>query len=274
MNPWWKLLTVGGLVAVGGTAFAEWPKMKAKPQPLPGLPAYPYQPTPSATQLQPKPTLTGTSLPRLNVGTDADPLRAVPPTTLGTTTTTTTTETTNRTVSNRGKAGRCEHTERVTTTTTTTTPGGTAVVLPSTAATFQLKDQVIRVDHCTLSEVSVTLYPDGKYVVGFRADQNPLASDPRTPALTTAARGLTADTGIEPGQFRRNKFYVTVRGYAADPLGEGRAGGSKAAVLDLPLDPFWVNRGESYRGLVDGTSEAVRRNYTLVDRVEVDFTYR
>ena len=273
MNPWWKLLAVGGLVAVGGSASAEWPKMKAKPQPLPGLPAYPYQPTPTATQLQPKPTLTGTSLPRLNVGTDADPLRAVPPTVLGTTTTTTETVA-GRSVTTRRENERYDQSERVTTTTTTTTPGGTAPVLPGTAATFQLRDQVIRVDHCTLSEVSVTLYPDGKYVVGFRADQNPLASDPRTPALTTAARGLTADTGIEPGQFRRNKFYVTVRGYAADPLGEGRAGGSKAVVLDLPLDPFWVNRGESYRGLADGTSEAVRRNYTLVDRVEVDFTYR
>ena len=49
---------------------------------------------------------------------------------------------------------------------------------------------------------------------------------------------------------------------------------SRRVVAEMYEDPFWVERGEPYRGLAEGTSEAVRRNFKLVDKVEVDFTYR
>ncbi len=263
----WSVLAAA-VVAVGvgvGDGRAEWPTMRAKPKPLPGIPAYPYQTTSPMTQ--PKPLATGTSLPRLTVGGDSDPLRAL---SLEPGSTTTVRETTTRTTT----AGRCrgervEKTERVTTTTTGIAGSGP---VDTTVATFSLLDQVIRVDHCTLSKVSVALYPDGKYVIAFRADQNPQPADPLARTLT--ARGTGIDTGLDPVQFRRNKFFVTVRGYAADPLGERGIGATKAAVLELPVEPFWVNRGEPYPATVEGTSEAVRRNFKVVERVDVDFTYR
>lgn len=262
MGNWRRRIALGALLATGGVVWAEWPTLRAKPQPLPGIPSYPYQPT--STTTQPKPTVTATGLPRLTVGTETDPLAPPPPGPLPTTTATRETTTT------RTTAGRCGTVQTTTTARETTT---TPVPPPATsAATFTLLDQVVRVDHCTVSKVSVTLYPDGKYVLAFRADQNSPAADPLTPALK--ARGTGIDTGLDPAQFRRNKFYLTVRGYAADPLGERGTRGTKAAVLDLPVEPFWVNRGEAYHGLVEGTSEAVRRNYKLVERVDVDFTYR
>ena len=138
--------------------------------------------------------------------------------------------------------------------------------------TFVLLDEVLRVDHCSLSKVSVVLYPDGAYKITFRADQNPLATDPQADSLKST--GKSVDTGLNANQFRRNKFYVTVRGYAADPLGERGIGATKTAVLEIPLDPFWVSRGETYLGSVEGKSEAVQRNYKLVERVDLDFTYR
>lgn len=264
MGNWRRRIALAAVLATGGVACGEWPTLRAKPQPLPGIPPYPYQPT-ATTQPKPTATATATGLPRLTLGTEGDQ-QALPAGLLPTTTATRETTTT------RATAGRCriDHTTTTTRETTTTT---TPVLSPSTsAATFTLLDQVIRVDHCTVSKVSVTLYPDGKYVLAFRADQNPPAADPLTPALK--ARGTGIDTGLDPAQFRRNKFYLTVRGYAADPLGERGTRGTKAAVLDLPVEPFWVNRGEAYHGLVEGTSEAVRRNYKLVERVDVDFTYR
>jgi hypothetical protein len=264
----WSVLAAA-VVAVGvgvGDGRAEWPTMRARPKPLPGIPTYPYQTTSPLTA--PKPLATGTSLPRLTVGTDPDPLRAPTPAELGTTTTVRETTTT-RAVAGRCRGERVERTERVTTTTTGVAGSGP---VDTTVATFSLLDQVIRVDHCTLSKVSVALYPDGKFVVAFRADQNPQPADPLARTLT--ARGTGIDTGLDPVQFRRNKFFVTVRGYAADPLGERGIGATKTAVLELPVEPFWVNRGEPYTGLVEGTSEAVRRNYKLVERVDVDFTYR
>lgn len=258
----WSVLAV---IAVGfGEVRAEWPTMRARPKPLPGIPAYPYQTTSPLTA--PKPLATGTSLPRLTVGTDPDPLRAPSPD-AGTTTTMRETTTT-RAVAGRCRGERVERTERVTTTSTGVAGSGP---VDTTVATFSLLDQVIRVDHCTLSKVSVALYPDGKFVVAFRADQNPQPADPLARTLRSS---VGVETGLDPVQFRRNKFFVTVRGYAADPLGERGIGATKAAVLELPVEPFWVNRGEPYPATVEGTSEAVRRNYKLVERVDVDFTYR
>jgi hypothetical protein len=266
----WTMLALGGVLISTAPGLAQWTTARARPTPLPGLPAYPYQPTATSAQTTPpKPVATGTGLPRLDLGTPPDPLRAPAPFDLGTSTTTRETTTTRTTAGRRGSD--------CTTTTvreTTITSGGTGFGLPPTdqAAVFTLLDEVIRVDHCTLSKVSVAIYPDGKYLVSFRADQNPLPADPLTPTLRT--RGTAIDTGTEAGQFRRNRFYVTVRGYAADPLGERTVGATKAAVLELPLDPFWVNRGETYSGKAEGTSEAVKRNFKLIDRVDVDLTYR
>lgn len=260
----WSVLAAAVVVVGVGEGRAEWPTMRAKPKPLPGIPVYPYQTT--SPMAAPKPLATGTSLPRLTVGTDPDPLRAPP---VGLSTTTTTRETiTTRTAAGRCRGERVEKTERVTTTTTGVAGGGP---VDTTVATFSLLDQVIRVDHCTLSKVSVALYPDGKFVVAFRADQNPQPADPLAASLRSS---VGVDTGLDQVQFRRNKFFVTVRGYAADPLGERGIGATKAAVLELPVEPFWVNRGEPYSATVEGMSEAVRRSYTVVERVDVDFTYR
>ena len=235
--------------AVGTEGRAEYPTLKARPRPLEGIPAYPYQPTAP----QPRALVTGTRQSRIAVGNEAAPA-AVPDSPGGTTTTTRDT-TTCRTVTTRRKTERTVQQDRV----MTTGPARSTEPAPSEAATFTVRDQELRVDHCSVSGISVVLYPDGQYAVRFRADQN------------AATR---ADSVQLANPFRRNLFLLTVRGYAADPLGETRIAATKAAVLQIPIEPFWVNRGEPYSGFVEGTSEAVKRNYRWVDRVDVDFSYR
>ena len=248
MKRW--ILAVGGLALALSTGQAEYPTLKVRPKPLQGVPAYPYQP--SGTP--PRASVTGTGQSRINVGDPGAP----PPTVLDSLTgsTTTTKETTIcRTVTSHRKTERTLTQERV----TTTGPGQQAVAVPGEAATFAMKDQTLRADHCSVSGISVTLYPDGQYAIRFRADQS------------VATRN---DTVQSPNPFRRNLFVLTVRGYAADPLGETRIAATKAAVLQIPVEPFWVNRGEPYQGFVEGSSDAVKRNYKWIDRVDVDFTYR
>lgn len=260
----WYLCSMAVLVVSAETSEAELPKLLTRPRSLPGLPNYPYTPTSSV----PKPTVTGTSFPRIEIGdgtevklnltTDGRSVSGLER--IGT-----------RKVTTLFRAKTTSRIERSSITTPAPVPLNTQTVLNS-AASFQLFDQVLRVDHCSVSGVSVTFYPEGRFVIRFRADQNPLSSDPLTPTLRAATNVATSN--LDPSQFKRNKFHLTVRGHAADPAGEARLGATKAAILELPIEPFWVERGKPFNGFVEGTSESVRRNYKLIDRVELDFTYR
>jgi hypothetical protein len=46
------------------------------------------------------------------------------------------------------------------------------------------------------------------------------------------------------------------------------------ALVEFPIEPFWVQKGEPYSGFVTGRSDAVRKYFHAVDRIEVEFTYR
>ncbi len=247
----WILAAGGVAIALGMEGRAEYPTLKARPKPLDGIPAYPYQSSGSP----PRTTVTGTGQPRLGVGTPGEVPTTVLDAPAGIATSTTRDTTTCTMTATRHKTVRTESRERV----TTTGPAPVTEAVPGEAATFTLREQVLRVDHCSVSGVSVVLYPDGKYAVRFRADQ------------TLAPR---ADTVQSPNPFKRNLFVLTVRGYANDPLGETRIAATKAAVLQIPIEPFWVNRNEPYAGFVEGSSDAVKRNYRWIDRVDMDFTYR
>lgn len=269
MNRWF-LCSVCVLAMTSDRALAEWPRMTAKPRTSPGLPPYRYV----ATSEQPKPLVTGTSLPRLTMGEERDPLNAVVPndgfliSPKIATREQTTTSTVTTLFSSRTKA----RVDGVTVVTPTLLTRPKETTLPTGVATFQLLDQVLKVDHCSVSQVSVAFYADGRYAIRFRADQNPLASDPFLPSLQAATK--SANTNLDPNQFKRNKFYLTIRGFSGNPLNEAGITATKAALVELPIDAFMVERGQPVTGFVEGTSDNVRRNYKLIDRVEVDFTYR
>ena len=252
MKRW--ILAAGGLaiaLGLGTDGRADYPVLKARPKPLDAIPAYPYQSSGMPTRA----TATGTGQPRIGLGIPGDPATTAPDAPAGVQTTTVRDTTTCTITASRHKSSKVETRER----TTTTGPGAAVETVPGEAATFTLREQVLRVDHCSVSGVSVVLYPDGRYAVRFRADQ------------TLAQR---TDTVQSPNPFKRNLFVLTVRGYANDPLGETGISATKAAVLQIPIEPFWVNRNESYPGFVEGRSDAVKRNYRWVDRVDMDFTYR
>lgn len=240
------LAAVALLVALAPTGRAEYPTLKARPTPLAGVPNYPYQPA----NPPPRPTVTGTGQSRITLG---EPGAVHTPGISGASGTgvSTTRETqTCRTVSTLFRTVRTETRERTTTTGTDRLPDS----VPSEVATFTLRESALTADGCRVSGVSVVLSPDGRYAVRYRAD-----------FLPTSAAGVGA---------KRQLFLLTVRGYAADPLGETAGTAMRAAVVQLPVESVWVNRGEPYQGFAEGTSEAVRRHYNWIDRVDVDFTYR
>ena len=141
------------------------------------------------------------------------------------------------------------------------------------AATYQMPDAALRIDHCSVSRAAVVIAADGRYAVSFRADQNPLTASPFEGAKSI-------DTRLAGGAQLRNQFHLTVRAYVGYPLAPGDtasgplAGATKAAVEEWTIDPFWVARGVPHSGLVRGQSDAIARYYRVIDRFELDFTYR
>lgn len=143
------------------------------------------------------------------------------------------------------------------------------------AQMYQLPVQRMQADHCYLSRVAVALHDDGAYQLSFRADQNPRAGgdSPLVPTEFTEGPRLTEQTA----HLKRNLFLVRVRGYAGSGGVSGERPGpdlGRPAVWELAVEPFWVQNGEPYPGLVSGRSEMVRRYFEYIDRVEVEFTYR
>ena len=144
---------------------------------------------------------------------------------------------------------------------------------PRPPVVFQLSDSRLQIEHCFVSRVAVTLYDDGRYLVSFRADQNPRVGLDAASPLRVNER---LETVLQTTQLRRNLFVLRVRGYGLSPLRDERLGSAigKPALIELPLDPFMVQRAEPYSGRMEGRSDAVRRSFELIDRVEVEFTYR
>ncbi len=140
---------------------------------------------------------------------------------------------------------------------------------------YQFLEPRLQVDHCFLSRVAVTLHEDGSYQVSFRADQNPQAvDDPRSPLKA----GERLETTLQTGQLRRNTFVVKVRGYAADPARPGRTGAtplSAPAIVELPAMEFVVQKGEpASKSASKELDPLVKKYFPLIDRVEVEFTYK
>lgn len=163
---------------------------------------------------------------------------------------------------------------------TAATLGGVPLVVPDSPAltaspqVYQLREPRLQIDHCFLSRVAVTLHADGRYQVSLRADQNPQPGDfdLRSPLKP----GEVVNVPLQTTQLRRNLFVVKVRGYGSFPTFADRASlvPGQPVLVELPVEPFWVQRGEPYDGFAEGRSDAVRQFLPLLDRVEVEFTYR
>jgi len=233
---------LGVLVGVGaivGGARAELPRAWVKPRPVCGVPEYPY----SANGL-PRPTVTVVSMDRI-------PLSRFAPATAGAPTTGTTAP---------------------------PTLVGSGVVLPSREPQlYQLSQARMQVDHCFLSRVAVAFHENGEYQISFRADQNPQAgtADAASP-LRAGERGQGDLWTLQTGQLLRNQFVIRVRGYGNYPAASGvlNTAPGKPVLVDLAVEPFWVQRGQPYTQPLSGRAEVVRRYFDYINRVEVEFTYR
>lgn len=156
-----------------------------------------------------------------------------------------------------------------------TTTAATLVRVPAgtgrSPQVYQLAQARMQVDHCYLSRVAVALADDGDYVISFRADQNPMASD--DPASPVRKNEVLPRATLQTSHLLRNQFMVVVRGYSNAGTVSNLAI-AKPALVEWKLDPFTVERGKPYSGHFTGAKDAVKRNFEFIDRIEVEFNYR
>lgn len=139
---------------------------------------------------------------------------------------------------------------------------------------YQMDTAALKVDHCSLSRVALTLHADGTWIFSARADQNPLMGPDQGQLVPLRPDGPMVVKFTE--HLKRNQFFVKVRGYSAYPVKENLPGVStgKPALAAITLCPFWVQRGEPYDVMLRGQQADVRQFFHLIDRVEIEFYYR
>jgi hypothetical protein len=139
---------------------------------------------------------------------------------------------------------------------------------------YQFREPRLQVDHCFLSRIAVTLHEDGWYQMSFRADQNPQPGDDFRSPLKPGER---LETTLQTTQLKRNTFVVKFRGYAAAQVTQSRPGSTPLAtpaIIEFPAMEFVVERGEPASKAVNAFSHDVKKYFPLIDRVEVEFTYK
>jgi hypothetical protein len=156
-------------------------------------------------------------------------------------------------------------------------PSAAAAAKPPPKITFyQLTQAEVPKDHCSISRVAVILEQDGQWRVSLQANQNPVQPDgaPKPPPATTATTANQPQK--QTSHIKRNEFYVVVRGYGANQLKEASDGKAlgKPLLFRFAMDPFWVQNGVPRDMVWDGNSGDVKKFYDLVDRIEVEFSYR
>jgi len=127
---------------------------------------------------------------------------------------------------------------------------------------FQIRERFLRVDHCELSLITVTLVNDGTWYLTLTARQDPSMLDTRQRP--------------EFERFRRNQFRLDVNPVLLVQVQQNASGAAlgKPELPHIPRQEFWVEKGETVRIQRDGSSAELAKYFELVEQVDVHFSYQ
>lgn len=133
-----------------------------------------------------------------------------------------------------------------------------------------VKNPALRIQHCQISQIAVSIAQDGGWTINLLAEQNIPPAPLQVPQDVVSSQPIVPFTE----HLLRNEFYVTFRFFghfdAVDPtemLG-------KQVVTELEIPAFWVQKGVPYQLLRHGFNPQLGDHFTSIDRVEVNFRYR
>jgi hypothetical protein len=158
-------------------------------------------------------------------------------------------------------------------------PATTQVVTRGSMANsllFQFKPDQLKIEHCEIHSLAVQIYNDGEKscaVLSLKATQN-AAMDPDKVAVEGAK--VSADSKKFTLPIKRNQFVVTVRAYAAVPIGAKSADEppGKPELLEFGPTEFWVQRGEPMDLRKKIQDSRIPQYFEAIDRLELEFFYR
>jgi hypothetical protein len=163
---------------------------------------------------------------------------------------------------------------------------------------FQFIPTTLQIDHCALSRIALVIRDDGHLRLSLQADQNPLIENStalttvqpssttnslvstmsKPPLATAPIRGLPAVRLKQTSFLKRNQFVIRLRGLGsyANPLPVPPAPASlgKPVMFATPPIEFWVQNGVPYPLDAEADLGDIRAFFDLVDRVELEFSYR
>ncbi len=144
---------------------------------------------------------------------------------------------------------------------------------PTQVKFYQLTQAQLAIDHCSISRVALLLEDNGHWRLSLQADQNPKETNP-VPSATAAVRQALPQ--LQTSHILRNEFHVVIRGYggylAAETPDSSKLG--KPVMFRIEIDPFWVQNGVPRDMVWDQMSYDVSRYFDLIDRIEIDLSYR
>lgn len=127
---------------------------------------------------------------------------------------------------------------------------------------FQIRPASLIADHCTVSQIAVTLSDSGDWFLSCSATQNPAAVE------------ATRRTEFE--RFLRNQFRLQVRPVLIisgdSPVKPGDGGLPEVECIEDQT--FWVRKGEQRKLALSGTSDRLATLFEQVERVQIHFSYR
>ena len=126
---------------------------------------------------------------------------------------------------------------------------------------YPLRQKELRIDHCQLSKVVVTITDSGEWTIDMLAEQNPeLLSREDRPRIQL---------------YHQNRLHVTVR-----PLiGSGVTSASSldnvvtASVCRLKVPPFWLEKGQSEQIHFSGMEPLLAERFNTIRNVQIDLQY-
>jgi hypothetical protein len=149
---------------------------------------------------------------------------------------------------------------------------------------FQLPVTQVQLDHCYLSRVALALHENGTWTLSMRADQNPwmtgvkneVSTPVQLPGAVSSLRPPIPTLTKETNSLKRNQFFIKVRCYGGYPVYEAlpALAPGKPVLFELPTAIFWVQRGYPYDFWAKQALPAVGQYFDVIDRVEVEFSYR
>lgn len=126
---------------------------------------------------------------------------------------------------------------------------------------FQVRPGTLAVDHCSVSGISITLAPDGEWQLSCTATQNPAD-------IPFAQRAQFE-------KFIRNEFRLQIRPVLLNSSNADDNTSLGPAELRICEDQqFWVQKGETRKVALQGTSPELTRYYADIEQVTVHFSIR